>query len=104
MAALRYAIRAYAADGDSPDAILVKLSKLIDVGDGHFATVLCGLVDVVERRITFANAGHPNPLLITGTTAELMATSVSSLETAICPVMPGSGVMNAPTTNAPTMA
>jgi hypothetical protein len=76
MAALRYAIRAYAAEGDSPDAILVKLSKLIDVGDGHFATVLCGLVDVGERRITFANAGHPSPLLITGSTAELLPTKV----------------------------
>jgi serine phosphatase RsbU (regulator of sigma subunit) len=76
MAALRYAIRAYAADGDSPDLILLKLSKLINVGDGHFATVLCGLVDVAERRITFANAGHPSPLLITGATAELVSTKV----------------------------
>jgi serine phosphatase RsbU (regulator of sigma subunit) len=76
MAALRYAIRAYAADGDSPETILRKLSKLIDVGDGHFATVLCGVVDVPERRITLANAGHPSPLLITGSSAELVATKV----------------------------
>ncbi|MDQ1383186.1 MAG: hypothetical protein QOG65_565 [Actinomycetota bacterium] len=101
MAALRYAIRAYAADGDSPDAILVKLSKLIDVGDGHFATVLCGLVDVVERRITFANAGHPNPLLITGSTAELTATKVGvpvgvagdTYETVTVSVPPGGVLM-----------
>lgn len=77
MASLRYAIRAYAAEGDGPSEILIKMSKLISVGrDGHFATVLCGLVDVAERRITFANAGHPNPLLITGAGAEFVATKV----------------------------
>ena len=64
MASLRYAIRAYAAQGDPPEVILSKLSRLINlVRDGHFATVLCGLVNVAERRVTFANAGHPSPLL-----------------------------------------
>ena len=39
MASLRYAIRAYAAQGDDPAIILAKLAKLIDiVRDGHFAT------------------------------------------------------------------
>ncbi|HEV7523972.1 MAG TPA: PP2C family protein-serine/threonine phosphatase [Acidimicrobiia bacterium] len=77
MASLRYSIRAYAAQGDPPEAILAKLSKLIDVRrDGHFATVLCGLVDVSARRVTFANSGHPNPLLVTGTHAEFAVTNV----------------------------
>jgi serine phosphatase RsbU (regulator of sigma subunit) len=77
MAALRYAIRAYAAQGDRPEVILSKLARLINiVRDGHFATVLCGLVNVAERQVTFANAGHPNPLLIDGARAEFVATRV----------------------------
>jgi serine phosphatase RsbU (regulator of sigma subunit) len=77
MASLRYGIRAYAAQGDAPSTILFKLTKLIDiVRDGHFATVLCGLVDVGERRATFANAGHPNPLLIDGSGAAFVPTRV----------------------------
>jgi len=77
MAALRYAIRAYAAQGDAPEVILFKLARLINlVRDGHFATVLCGLVNVAERRITFANAGHPNPLLIAGSSADFVRTRV----------------------------
>jgi serine phosphatase RsbU (regulator of sigma subunit) len=77
MASLRYAMRAYAAQGDPPGVILSKLSRLINlVRDGHFATVLCGLVNVAERRVTFANAGHPGPLLIDGANADFVATRV----------------------------
>jgi serine phosphatase RsbU (regulator of sigma subunit) len=77
MASLRYAIRAFASQGDDPEEILRKLSRMIDVGrDANFATVICGLVSVAERRITFANAGHPNPLLISGSTSEFVATDV----------------------------
>jgi serine phosphatase RsbU (regulator of sigma subunit) len=79
MASLRYAIRAFASQGDSPEEILFKMSRLIDVGkDAHFATVLCGLVNVAERRVTYANAGHPNPLLVTGTTGEFVSTHVGA--------------------------
>lgn len=65
MASLRYAIRAYAAQGDSPEEILSKLSYLVSVADsGQLATVLCALVDVDARRITVTSAGHLPPLLI----------------------------------------
>jgi serine phosphatase RsbU (regulator of sigma subunit) len=65
------------AQGDAPEIILSKLTKLINVvRDGHFATVLCGLVDVDEHTVAFANAGHPNPLLIGGSSAEFVATNV----------------------------
>lgn len=77
MASLRYAIRAYAVQGDDPAVILVKLAKLINiVRDGHFATVLCGRVKAAERSLTLANAGHPNPLLIDATGAEFVTTTV----------------------------
>jgi serine phosphatase RsbU (regulator of sigma subunit)/anti-sigma regulatory factor (Ser/Thr protein kinase) len=65
MASLRFAIRAYAADGDGPASILGKLTHLVNVGrDGHFATVLCGVVDPVARSATWADAGHPHPLVV----------------------------------------
>jgi len=65
MAELRYAVRAYAMQGDPPDAVLSKVSRLIDVGrDGHFATAVCGILDLETRRLTLANAGHPEPLLV----------------------------------------
>ncbi len=77
MASLRYAGRAYAAEGYAPNVILSKLSGLVSVArDGHFATVLCGLLDVANGRITVANAGHPEPLLITPTGAEFVATHI----------------------------
>jgi serine phosphatase RsbU (regulator of sigma subunit) len=65
MASLHYAIRAYAAEGDSPSIILAKLGALLDVErDGHFATVLCGSVDMVRREVTLASAGHFPPLVV----------------------------------------
>jgi serine phosphatase RsbU (regulator of sigma subunit) len=65
MASLRYAIRAYAADGDDPATVLRKVSKLLNVGrDGNFATVLCGVIDVTGHEVTLASAGHPYPLLL----------------------------------------
>ena len=98
MASLRYGIRAYAAQGDAPATILFKLTKLIDiVRDGHFATVLCGLVDVREHRVTFANAGHPNPLLIDSAGTAFVPTRVgppvgvaaTEYESVSVPIPPG---------------
>jgi serine phosphatase RsbU (regulator of sigma subunit) len=66
MAALRFGARAYAAEGDEPDIILSKLSRLLSVDrDGHFATVLCGILDPDARTLVVANAGHLQPLMIT---------------------------------------
>jgi serine phosphatase RsbU (regulator of sigma subunit) len=77
MASLRYAIRAYAAQRDDLATILTKLGDLLSVGsDGHFATVLCGVIDVARHEVTLANAAHPEPLVIDGSTAAFVATSV----------------------------
>jgi serine phosphatase RsbU (regulator of sigma subunit) len=66
MASLRYAIRAYATQGDNPAAILEKVAALLSVGrDNHYATVLCGSIDVDGHEMIVANAGHPEPLVIT---------------------------------------
>jgi hypothetical protein len=65
MASLRFAIRAFASEGDSPSVVLAKLNGLVDVDhDDHFATVLCAVADVAEHTVVVANAGHPKPLLL----------------------------------------
>lgn len=71
MAELRYAIRAYAAERDSPSAILTKLSRLLDVRtDRRLATVLCARVDIAQRTMTVASAGHLPPLLVSRSHAD----------------------------------
>ena len=63
MASLRFAIRAYVGDGLGPEAVLVRLTQLLDLDrDKHFATILCGIGDIAAREITLANAGHPPPV------------------------------------------
>jgi hypothetical protein len=65
MASLRYAARAYVAQGDDIQTVLVKLSELHDIDrDQHFATVLAGDIDVAGRRVTLISAGHFAPLLV----------------------------------------
>ncbi|WP_144383227.1 SpoIIE family protein phosphatase [Streptomyces sp. SAJ15] len=71
MGQLRIALRAYAAEGHHPDAVLSRASRflygLID-GDGHeeiadprFATCLYAEVDPVAGTLDIARAGHCDP-------------------------------------------
>jgi serine phosphatase RsbU (regulator of sigma subunit) len=77
MASLRYAIRAYAAQGDPPAAILSKLSTLLSVKtNGQLATVLCALVDRRSQAVSITSAGHLPPLLIRGGRVELVRAPV----------------------------
>jgi serine phosphatase RsbU (regulator of sigma subunit) len=77
MAALRYAIHAYAAQGDKPATILTKLNKLVSVkSSGQLATVLCVLVDSEARELTVTSAGHLPPLLISNGRGEFVKTDV----------------------------
>ncbi|MFL5863353.1 MAG: PP2C family protein-serine/threonine phosphatase [Solirubrobacteraceae bacterium] len=65
MASLRYAIRAYCAQGDGPVEILSKISRLVDVSEsGQLATVLCALLDPDRRLLSVTSAGHLPPLLL----------------------------------------
>jgi serine phosphatase RsbU (regulator of sigma subunit) len=77
MASLRFAIHAYAAQNDPPDAILSKLSKLVNVGrSGQLATILCALVDIDAHRLTVTSAGHLPPLLISDGTGTYVQSEV----------------------------
>lgn len=64
MASMYFAGRAYALEGHPPADVLDRLRPMLDLArDGHFATVLCGHVDVAARTVTVANAGHLPPLV-----------------------------------------
>ena len=64
MAKLRFAARAYAAEGHSPASTLRSLGSLLEIGrDGHFATVLCATLDLERCRLLVASAGHPGPIV-----------------------------------------
>jgi serine phosphatase RsbU (regulator of sigma subunit) len=77
MAELRFAMRAYAAEGASPAAILGRLSQLHSFEThGHFATVLCARLDPQAKSLELANAGHINPLLVTPASSELLEAPV----------------------------
>jgi serine phosphatase RsbU (regulator of sigma subunit) len=77
MARLHFAIRAYAAQGDAPEAILQKLGRLLSLEtDKSFATILCGTVNVADHTITLVNAGHPPPLLMNGKGGEYLKSAV----------------------------
>jgi serine phosphatase RsbU (regulator of sigma subunit) len=94
MAALRFAIHAYAAQNDPPATILRKLSGLLDVTDsGQLATILCALVDLERREITVTSAGHLPPLLITDGAARYLKIDVGP------PIGVQAGVLYAPTTS-----
>lgn len=62
MGQLRFALRAYAWQGDSPSAVLNKLDGLLDGLDPNaMATVVYAVIDGSELNYTLA--GHPPPLL-----------------------------------------
>lgn len=65
MAALRFAIHAYAAEGDGPSVFLPKLSRLLSVSEHkRLATVLCAVIDVRAREISVTSAGHLPALIV----------------------------------------
>ncbi|SEO43271.1 PP2C family protein-serine/threonine phosphatase [Trujillonella endophytica] len=83
MASLRFAVRAYLAQGDDIATVVAKLHRLLDVNTDHqFATVLIGELDSHAGRLRLVCAGHFPPLLVTGGRARTLD----------CPVAPPVGV------------
>jgi serine phosphatase RsbU (regulator of sigma subunit) len=65
MGRLRNALRAYAIEGRSPAGVLESLDRLVHRLEPHIMATLTYLVyDPSERRLVFASAGHPFPLLV----------------------------------------
>lgn len=64
MAPLRFTIRTLAKLGMEPTEILARSADEIDISNGHFATVLVGMVDLAAETVTLASAGHLPPLFM----------------------------------------
>jgi anti-sigma regulatory factor (Ser/Thr protein kinase) len=64
MGQLRNALRAYILEGFDCGKSLTRLNRLVhNLGRRQFATVVCVCFDPRTRRLTYASAGHPSPVL-----------------------------------------
>jgi sigma-B regulation protein RsbU (phosphoserine phosphatase) len=74
MSATRGILRSLAEAACTPGEVLTKLNRLLveDFPAGRFVTMVYGVLDPVRRTLTFANAGHPRPLLMTGFSAQFL--------------------------------
>ncbi len=65
MGQLRSALRAYALDGGSPASVLERLNRfLLSLSWDSMATALVLLIEPATGRMTYANAGHPPPIIM----------------------------------------
>jgi sigma-B regulation protein RsbU (phosphoserine phosphatase) len=74
MSATRGMLRSLVEAACSPGEVLTKLNRLLveDFPAGRFVTMVYAVLDPAKRTLTFANAGHLRPLLITGTSAQFL--------------------------------
>jgi serine phosphatase RsbU (regulator of sigma subunit)/DNA-binding NarL/FixJ family response regulator len=73
MAELRYSLRAYAMEGHQPDVVLQRLNDLLMRGHPEETATACLLsVSPDLSTLTYANAGHLPPLLISGGQASFL--------------------------------
>jgi len=67
MGRIREAIRAFAIQDLEPAEILTAVERVLRLSEGEtMVTALVGVVDPRRKTLTFANGGHPPPLLATG--------------------------------------
>lgn len=66
MAAVRGAVRTHPASESNLQTLLEQTNRMLcDITRSHqFMSLFQGVVNLRQRRLTYANAGHPNPLLI----------------------------------------
>jgi len=74
MSATRGILRSLADAACTPREVLTKLNRLLveDFPAGRFVTMVYAVLDPAKRTLTFANAGHPRPLLISGSSAQFL--------------------------------
>jgi sigma-B regulation protein RsbU (phosphoserine phosphatase) len=74
MSATRGILRSLADAACTPGEVLTKLNRLLveDFPAGRFVTMVYGVLDPAQRTLTFANAGHPWPLLLNGASAQFL--------------------------------
>jgi hypothetical protein len=77
-ALMRYTLRAYLQAGLAPRAALALAGRVLaDRTMEHFATVVVGVYNTGEGRLTYASAGHPPPILLGVQTREPLAICAS---------------------------
>jgi sigma-B regulation protein RsbU (phosphoserine phosphatase) len=74
MSATRGILRSLAGAACTPGEVLTKLNRLLveDFPAGRFVTMVYAVLDPAKRTLTFANAGHPPPLLLGGISAQFL--------------------------------
>jgi sigma-B regulation protein RsbU (phosphoserine phosphatase) len=74
MSATRGILRSLATTSETPAEILSRLNCVLkdDFPSGRYVTMVYGIFDARERTFTFANAGHPHPVMVHGGKAELV--------------------------------
>lgn len=67
MSQLRNALRAYAVDDADPATVMTRTNTaLMQLMPDALATVFYGVIDIAAGRLTYATAGHPPPLVLSG--------------------------------------
>jgi sigma-B regulation protein RsbU (phosphoserine phosphatase) len=76
MSATRGMLRSLAEACCTPSEVMARLNRLMidDVPKGRFVTMVYAILDPQLRTVTFANAGHPLPLLVDGSGARFLST------------------------------
>jgi len=76
MSATRGMLRSLAEAGCGPGEVLARLNDLMvqDFPSGKFVTMVYAVLDPASRKLTFANAGHLRPLLVTNNGARFIDT------------------------------
>jgi sigma-B regulation protein RsbU (phosphoserine phosphatase) len=74
MSATRGVLRSLAEAQCSPGEVLTKLNRLLveDLPPARFVTMIYGVLDPVDRSLTFSSAGHLPPLLACGEEARFL--------------------------------
>jgi sigma-B regulation protein RsbU (phosphoserine phosphatase) len=74
MSATRGILRSLAPAHQRPAAVLARLNSVLkdDFPPGRYVTMVYGILDGKQHTFTFANAGHPHPVLVEGNEARLV--------------------------------
>jgi sigma-B regulation protein RsbU (phosphoserine phosphatase) len=74
MSATRGILRSLVEAACTPGEVLTKLNRVLveDFPAGRFVTMVYAVLDPAKRTLTFANAGHLRPLLMTGSSAQFL--------------------------------
>lgn len=76
MSATRGLLRAVADSTEEPGEVLAKVNRALlrDFPAGRYITMVYGVLDPIVHTFTFANAGHPWPVILNGSCAQLIET------------------------------